>query len=120
MECSECGAEIEGDEYETIDGKPVCYYCIDQDLSEPAAIVNIYEDGDVEEYRVGTLTSEIDDFKAKYIRTDGWRGYYTVEAEDWIRVHDDGILAYSEDEEELGKFAKFIFEKLSESDTPKS
>ena len=112
MKCSECGEEIEGDEYETIDGNPVCYDCIESDLSEPAAIVKIYDDGDVEEYRIGALTSDIEDFKAKYISTDAWRGYYTVEAEDWIKVHDDGILAYSEDEKELDNFAKFIHDRL--------
>jgi hypothetical protein len=40
----------------------------------------------------------------KWRRTDPWRGYYEPEAEGWVNVHEDCILAYSRDAEELERF----------------
>jgi len=39
-----------------------------------------------------------------YHHTDAWRGYYEPEAEEWILLHSDCILSYSEDAKQLKEF----------------
>jgi len=40
----------------------------------------------------------------KWHRTDPWRGYYEATSEEWVKVHEDCILHWSRDAEELKKF----------------
>ena len=54
------------------------------------------------------------EFKAKYVRTDGWRGYYDVIASKaWKKFHSDCILAYSGDAQQLEDFDEKLEQYLN-------
>lgn len=75
---------------------------IDEARLEPNATV--YDENDEE---VGVITNyeRPSDFKVKWVSTDVWRGYYdVVTSPDWALLHEDTILAGSEDAEELEDF----------------
>ena len=89
----------------------------EDDRAEPKATF-VYsddedEDGDPTDVKtVGAYYDDTDgDFVVEWHRTDPWRGYYEVEAADkneWVKVHDDNILAGSADSEALAGFDKLV------------
>lgn len=85
----------------------ICDNCLDQ--AEPIATI-IDQDNNREiitDYRNPT------EFKVKWVSTDAWRGYYETETpKGWTKIHDDNILAMSEDEKELKKFDDLLTEYL--------
>ena len=87
----------------------------DDDRSEPSASFIYSEDDDPEfpEYKtIGSYHDDTDgEFKVSWHRTDAWRGYNEVEASDknqWTKVHEDNILAMSEDAEKLKRFDDIV------------
>ena len=55
-------------------------------------------------------------FEVDWIRTDPWRGYSVVRPTKescWVEVHDDNILAMSEDEAQLKAFDDFLRDSMN-------
>jgi hypothetical protein len=114
---------------EKLDGW-VCFPCRESEESTPKGTVIIYnpKEGIVTKYTIMTHEDigetvnindpeNLDDLQFEcfddyedspiqfvYHHTDAWRGYYELEAEDWIILHSDCILAYSKDAEQLKEF----------------
>jgi len=94
-----------GDALETIESE-----------DEPEAVLfysNGGEHGDPEyPHEIGRYRDDTEgDFEVVWVPTDAWRGHYDVRAakgSNWVRVHDDVILAYSEDERDLKSFDDFL------------
>jgi len=59
---------------------------------------------DLEDLHIETYDYERCPIEFAYVRTDGWRGYYEPQAEDWKNFHSDCILSYSEDARQLKDF----------------
>jgi len=117
--CASCEGAIEsedeltyGDEGTEDAGKPLHENCKIDDENEPCATV--FPDGNEEDRQViGHSVNETGgEFTVKYIRTDGWRGYYEAESKEYVKLHDDCALAYSEDQAELQKFDAELKETL--------
>ena len=115
--CASCEDAIEseddvtyGDEGTEYAGKPLHDNCKYEE--DPCATV--FPDGNEEDKQVishGVNETE-GEFTVKYIPTDGWRGYYEAESKNYVKLHDDCALAYSEDQEELKKFDEELKEIL--------
>jgi len=85
---------------------------------EDDAEVTIYysdggENGDPQyPYTIGRYHDDTEgDFEIAWIPTDAWRGYYEVRPSaksDWVAVHDDVILAWSRDAEDLEAMDKIL------------
>lgn len=92
------------------------------DESEPSATIYFHNYEGFDEdypYTIGHYHDNTEgEFEAKWHSTDAWRGYYEVESKDWINVHSDVALAYSEDERELKNFDDKLKEKLDEMHIP--
>lgn len=61
------------------------------------------------------------DFAVRWISTDAWRGYYEVAPSPqsgWVELHDDCILAWSEDAAELAEMDKVLRAWMDEHDIP--
>ena len=116
IECSSCGEKFPpekiyyGDEGCPSEGKPICENCLDED--EPVASFIFSEKEDepifITEYRNDTLGIDLPFFRAKWVSTDPWRGYYKVESDNFELIHSDCILYGSEDAQELEKFDKVV------------
>lgn len=127
LECVSCGQELTEDNKIFSEEQEcwVCETCYDEDEPSLTILTNDSEldcDGygiqdDDGLYRVFVKHYSNDtagQFKAKYIRTDGWRGYYDVIASrQWKKFHTDCILAYSEDSKDLKDFDEKLEEYLS-------
>jgi hypothetical protein len=110
----------------------VCSACYDAELSSPMGTVLVYRPrlGVVEKYTVMqhedhlvvAVVEDGDDLlnprfdydhletearcpiQFEWHRTDPWRGYYEPTGDGWVRIHDDAILWWSRDAEELERF----------------
>lgn len=101
--CSCCGELRDPDRLFPHEKGLICDYCEDDDRGEPAATV-IYGNDD-EPRTIGSYHNDTDgDFEVHWRSTDGWRGYYETKSDNYVRVQDDCILSYSEDESDLKKF----------------
>jgi len=112
VKCACCEEYKNKDEMHAFDekGKPVCDMCEGDDRSEPCATV-IYGDYEEEPKTIGHYHDDTEgDFRVKYHSTDAWRGYYEVESDVYRKVHDDCILAFSEDEQNLKSFDDLLQE----------
>lgn len=134
LECSICEKELKweegdnwqgylGDEGTEYEGKPVCEVCHDED--EP--LVTIQTFGDVEighqgvgdTYYIGAVRNWTDgDFIYEWKQTDGWRGYAEAKSDTWEEIHDDTILAYSDDAKNLEDFDEKLGGWLQEAGIP--
>lgn len=109
MKCKCCEEEYE--ESELLE--EVCDGCRTADSDDPAATV-LYGNDD-EPVTVGTFHDDTEgDFRVRWVKTDPWRGYYEVESDTYVKVHDDCILSYSEDERELKRFDTALREYCDE------
>jgi len=119
LTCGNCGELLTEDNevYSEEQKVHICTECEDNDLQEPCLTILTndqsldtlgygLERGDLNMVLVGHYTNGTGDvFKAKWIKTDAWRGYYEVIASKaWKKLHTDCVLAYSEDAEELQQF----------------
>jgi len=114
VKCACCEEEVEGevylgDEGTYYEGKPLCEVCYYED--EPCATV-IYGDDEYPHVISYTRNETDGDFRVRWVSTDPWRGYYEAESDVYERLHDDCILAYSRDAEELKNFDEKIRELL--------
>jgi len=107
VRCACCEAEIPeeeviyGDKGTYYEGKPLCDVCYYED--EPCATV-YYGDDDYP-HEISYTRNETDgEFRVRWVSTDPWRGYYTVESDVYERIHEDAILAYSYDADQLKRF----------------
>lgn len=115
--CNSCGQELQEDRKIFSDEQEVwvCETCYDED--EPCLTIVTNDEGldqdgygsdenglyraYVKSYSNGTGG----EFRAKWVNSGGWRGYYEVIASKaWKKFHSDCILAYSGDSEELEGF----------------
>ena len=109
--CVGCDEEIkDGEGMRGLEGEPVCETCYYE--SEPCATVYYSRNDDEPHYITDYRDDTEGDFTVKYHRTDGWRGYYEVESENWVNVHEDCILAYSTDAAELQTFQDALMEQM--------
>ena len=89
----------------------ICQGCLEHEECEPPATV--FFDDDDYPHAVGEFINYTDgDFKVEWHSIDGWRGYYEVKSDKWVKIHDDCILSGSEDSEELKKFDEELQECL--------
>lgn len=117
--CAYCGEEIEdpdscalyGDLGTDYGGKPLhewCYY-----EPEPYATV-IYSEGgpwgggEMPHIISACMNQTEGDFRAAWISTDAWRGYFQLESETYEQVHTDCILSGSRDSELLHEFDRIL------------
>ena len=102
--CANCGSGLDSSDFMTADdGRKVCESC----YYEADAIATVYLNGDEKNPEIITDFHNGTDFVISYHQTDGWRGYYEVTgSKGWVNVHDDNILGYSEDMEDLKEFDK--------------
>jgi hypothetical protein len=120
IKCKSCEVEIEdtdSDECDYIEGIGyVCEACISDDRLEPVAIVRdlTYENMP---RSIGLYHNDTDgDFEYNYHKTDGWRGYYELESEHFIKIIDDCILSMSNDANNLKKFEDKMVELCQDND----
>ena len=114
VKCICCGEEIEGEVYlgdpgTYYEGEPLCEFCYFGD--EPCATV-LYGDDDEPHVISYTRNETGGDFRVRWVSIDPWRGYYEAESSVYVRLHEDCILAYSRDAEELKSFDEKIRELL--------
>lgn len=84
---------------------------MENDESEPSATV-FYDDDDTPN-TIGAFHNDTgEDFDVEWHSTDPWRGYFDVKSKKWHKVHEDAILSYSEDAENLKKFDDRLQEEL--------
>lgn len=101
--CVCCEEPFPEDELYPSDNGLVCDECYSNDQCEPCATV-FFNDSD-EPCTIGEYHNDTEGvFKVKWHSTDPWRGYYEAESEEYQLMHDDCILSYSEDAEELKDF----------------
>lgn len=111
----------------------VCGHCFESDESNSSSVVFYNYDSSVGGIpidddegrsamlcRIGDYFDETGgQFGRKYIETDGWRGYYeTVVKGCWTLLHEDQLLAYSEDGAELREMIDKIKNTAIESGIP--
>jgi hypothetical protein len=117
MKCYLCERKLEkgeiyyGDSGTIYEDKPLCESCYYED--GPAAVIYFGKDNDP--YTISSTRNETDGiFRVKWIRTDPWRGYYTVESDEYSLVNTAELLAYHQGEEMLAEFDKMIRELFDE------
>jgi hypothetical protein len=89
----------------------ICYGCVECEECEPPATV-FFSDDDYP-HVVGNFINDTDgDFEVEWHNIDGWRGYYEVKSDKWVKIHDDCILSGTEDSDELKKFDEELQECL--------
>jgi len=114
-ECEYCNKRFKKDEIHqlvnlsgTVDCEHVCEECRDTAECEADPEATVLYNGDEEPHYITAYRDDTEgDFITKYVRTDGWRGYFDVEPSensDFVHAHSDQILSYSADAEELKKF----------------
>jgi len=114
VKCACCENEIEGEVYygdpgTYYEGEPLCEFCYFED--EPCATV-LYGDDDYPHVISHTRNETGGEFRVRWVSTDPWRGYYEAESKIYVRLHEDCILAYSRDAEELKNFDEKVREIL--------
>lgn len=121
-ECRRCEEPIRdqaycGDEGTEYGGDPLCEMCYYE--AEPCATVVFGEDSEeCPSYITPTRNDTEGQFTCHWVSTDPWRGHYRLQSDGWVRVHDDCILAYSRDEQNLKRFDELMRELLSQHDIP--
>ena len=124
--CNSCGQELQEDRKIFSDEQEVwvCETCYDEDepcltivTNDPSSVEHEPDENGFYKAYVKHYSNDTGgEFKAKYVRTDGWRGYYDVIAsKSWVKFHSDCILAYSGDAEELEDFDEKLEEYLNKS-----
>lgn len=98
----------EGISYEDIDLDTIISDTKDSILSDDRAEPSATFDKDGDMGSIGAYHNDTEgDIELKWVKTDPWRGYYDSYApagSDYVKIHDDVILAYSDDAVELKKF----------------
>lgn len=111
--CECCGKVFPAEELselKDIDGEvtyeKICNDCRCTIVEEDEPNATVFYDDDEQPHFIGSYRNDTGgDFTVKWHNTDGWRGYFDVKSsDDWVQVHDDAILSYSEDERELKNF----------------
>jgi hypothetical protein len=118
MKCFICEEDISdesnllyGDKATFYEGKPVCETCYYED--EPVATV--YFGRDDYPNIISYTRNETDGaFRAKWHRTDPWRGYYETESDEYALVNTAELLAYHESEKMLKEFDEKIRDLFDE------
>ena len=126
--CDSCGQELQEDRKIFSEEQEVwvCETCYDEDEPCLTIVTNDLELDSVSNLGIeeGLVTLFVrhysndtqGEFRAKYVRTDGWRGYYDVIAsKSWVKFHSDCILAYSEDAQQLEDFDEKLEQYLNKS-----
>jgi len=121
VKCVSCKVYvIEEDDYGTwVEDGYLCQACEEYERTEPPATVYFYNDDEYEEdmpYVVGHYINETEGkFWVSWVRCGGWRGYYEAYSDEYEKIHDDGILAYSEDAEELENFDEIMTKAMKKA-----
>ena len=114
--CDSCSEVLNEDNeiYSEEQDKWVCQTCYDEDEPCLTIVTNDEElDAGYGTNQDGLFTAWVKhysndtngEFRAKWVNSGGWRGYYDVIAsKSWKKFHSDCILAYSGDSEELKDF----------------
>lgn len=111
--CVACERPLMDDDHTTDGkGKPLCHACMAYDESEPYSTV-VYWDG--HKATIGHYHNDTEgDFQANW-EGEGYRGHYSVTCSaKWSLLHSDGILAMSNDANELKEFDDHLTEALKE------
>jgi hypothetical protein len=116
--CEHCDEITDEELVSYHDNKKVHESCI-EDLEQDDRIdapLTVYYGNDKTPNVVGYYVDDTDgDFAPKYVKTDGWRGYFKVEPSDnWIEILDDNILSYSEDSKNLEELNDLIIKRLDD------
>jgi len=89
-----------------------------RDEDEPAVTLQYGSDEDEDIREIKTWSNNTDgDFEAHWVSTDAWRGYYEVKADPrmWTKVHEDTVLAMSEDEQNLMAFDEVVRKAMDQA-----
>ena len=92
---------------------------VSDDINEPIATIYVNDSKTpnlIGSYDFMGEDVDPDEFQPRYVKTDGWRGYYEVDADSnkWKLLHTDNILFMSEDEKDLKKFDDELQATLTE------
>jgi len=106
----------------------ICFPCYEQDESYANTVIFFNTNGCYDSIegkeggtvcRVGEYIDETNgEFRFKYHKTDGWRGYYEPESDEWTNIHSDCILSYSKDSHDLKEFDIEISEIIEQLGIP--
>jgi len=111
VECYSCNSKVKkddacyGDQATLYESKPVCETCYYED--EPCATV-FYGNDETPNIISNTRNETDGKFKADWVSTDPWRGYYKTKSDDYSLVNTAELLSYHESEEMLSKFDRKI------------
>lgn len=121
--CAWCEEPIEdeinhamGDQGTSLEGESLHDHCYME--AEPSATVIFGDNEDYPSYITPTRDETEGKFRVAWHSTDGWRGYYELSSDSWVKVHDDCILSYSKDSHNLKEWDDLAMELLREHGIP--
>lgn len=107
---------IYGEEYSEYEGQPLHDYCYSE--APEMAVIIFGDNEDYPSYITPTRDETEGIFSVAWVDTDGWRGYYELSSDSWVKIHDDCILSYSKDSHNLKEWDDLAMELLREHYIP--